>query len=129
MTRSATRTTTLDDSADRAPRHSVQRLVGNPRFINPKIFGKNLQTLSDSRPCRHAGKCNRETRETDLTKSASIHSVLPCLRIQQQLTKETEDRVRPRSLRGLLFNPRGVAPRRTTPRMTYRRRKTADASL
>src|SRR6266550_8064974 len=44
---------------------------------------------------------HREPRELQYMKSASTQAMLPSLRIQQEVTEETEDRVR---VRCLLFN-------------------------
>jgi len=44
----------LERAAGRAPRHSVQRLVGNPGLIDSKIR-QNLQVGRDGRPWHCAG--------------------------------------------------------------------------
>src|SRR2546427_1401185 len=91
-----------------------QRLVRQPNLHHSKTSGPSLPAKTQSRPATPLHRnCNRETHEIHEKKSAFIHPLLPNLRIQQEVTEKTEDRVRSRSLRCLLFKPLGVARRRT----------------
>src|SRR6266536_5514236 len=92
-----------------------QRLVRQPNVHHSEISNPSLFPKTQWRPAMSLRReCSRETREIHEKKSAFIHALLPNLRIQQEVTEKTEDRVRPRSLRCLLFKPLGVARRRTT---------------
>src|SRR6266536_6618843 len=93
---------------------SLQRLVRQPNVHHSEISNPSLFPKTQWRPAMSLRReCSHETREIHEKKSAFIHALLPNLRIQQEVTEKTEDRVRPRSLRCLLFKPLGVARRRT----------------